>query len=96
MPVEHVLHPGIKGAYVLLHPGIISSANNLVTCLAVPRLIHSFFFPFSALQHEARPDGQILGNGTKEPDPQLNMAKVEAYMAVNSPANGQKAIPNCN
>ncbi|KAJ6661036.1 hypothetical protein lerEdw1_016837 [Lerista edwardsae] len=50
----------------------------------------------AALQHEAAPASQILGNGTKEPDPQLNLARVEELMAVNSPANGQKAISSCN
>ncbi|XP_066481742.1 pleckstrin homology-like domain family A member 3 [Tiliqua scincoides] len=49
-----------------------------------------------ALQHEAAPGSQIMGNGTKEPNPQLNMAKVEELMAVNSPVNGQKAISSCN
>nr|XP_034979740.1 pleckstrin homology-like domain family A member 3 [Zootoca vivipara] len=50
----------------------------------------------AAFQHEAAPAGQILVNGSKEPDPKLNMANTEELMAVNSPANGQKAISSCN
>ncbi|XP_003220558.2 pleckstrin homology-like domain family A member 3 [Anolis carolinensis] len=50
----------------------------------------------AALQQEAAPNGQILMNGSKEPDPNLNMERVEELMTVSSPANGQKAISTCN
>nr|XP_056701217.1 pleckstrin homology-like domain family A member 3 [Euleptes europaea] len=50
----------------------------------------------AAFQHETTPAGQILVNGPKEPDPQLGLGRVEELMAVNSPANGQKAIPSCH
>ncbi|KAL8179204.1 UNVERIFIED_CONTAM: Pleckstrin y-like domain A member 3 [Gekko kuhli] len=50
----------------------------------------------AAFQHETAPAGQILVNGPKEPDPELSLGRVEELMAVNSPANGQKAIPSCH
>ncbi|XP_060628524.2 pleckstrin homology-like domain family A member 3 [Anolis sagrei] len=50
----------------------------------------------AALQQEGGPNGQILMNGSKEPDPNLNMERVEELMTVSSPANGQKAISTCN
>ncbi|KAH0618972.1 hypothetical protein JD844_018553 [Phrynosoma platyrhinos] len=50
----------------------------------------------TALQQEAAPNSQVLMNGSKEPDPKLNIERVEELMAVNSPANGQKAISTCN
>ncbi|XP_077191137.1 pleckstrin homology-like domain family A member 3 [Paroedura picta] len=50
----------------------------------------------AAFQHETAPGGQILLNGPKEPNSQLSLERVEELMAVNSPANGQKAIPSCH
>ncbi|KAF7254348.1 Pleckstrin-likey-like domain family A member 3 [Varanus komodoensis] len=50
----------------------------------------------AAFQEEAAPTGQLLVNGSKEADPQLNMGKAKELMTVNATANGQKAISSCN
>ncbi|XP_007421225.1 pleckstrin homology-like domain family A member 3 [Python bivittatus] len=50
----------------------------------------------AAFQQEASPTTQILVNGSKKSDSQLNVERVEEFIPVNSPAGGQKAIPSCN
>uniref|UniRef100_A0A8D0B8I1 Pleckstrin homology like domain family A member 3 n=1 Tax=Salvator merianae TaxID=96440 RepID=A0A8D0B8I1_SALMN len=50
----------------------------------------------AAFQHQVGPGSQMLANGSKQGDSQLNPEKAEELMAVRSPASGQKAISSCN
>lgn len=52
--------------------------------------------PFPAFQQGSTPTSQILVNGSKKSDSQLNVERVEEFIAVTSPAGGPKAISSCN